>query len=66
MMITEMSILEIELDTNSTYHVGIFFYNDSDPDNIEDVTLEIIEEADVHQVFYETDRNFWIFHCSGI
>ena len=44
---------EIELDTNSTYHVGIFFYNDSDPDNIEDVTLEIIEEADVHQVFYE-------------
>jgi hypothetical protein len=44
---------EVELDTNSTYHVGIFFYNDSDPDNIEDVTLEVIEEADVHQVFYE-------------
>ena len=44
---------EVELDTNSTYHVSIFFYNDSDPDNIEDVTLEIIEEADVHQVFYE-------------
>ena len=33
--------------------MSIFFYNDSDPDNIEDVTLEIIEEADVHQVFYE-------------
>ena len=44
---------EVELDTNSTYHVSIFFYNDSDPDNIEDITLEIIEEADVHQVFYE-------------
>ena len=44
---------EVELDTNSTYHVSIFFYNDSDPDNIEDVTSEIIEEADVHQVFYE-------------
>ena len=44
---------EVELDTNSTYHVGIFFYNDSDPDNIEDVTLEVIEEADAHQVFYE-------------
>ena len=44
---------EVELDTNSTYHVSIFFYNDSDPDNIEDVTLEVIEEADVHQVFYE-------------
>ena len=45
--------MEIELDTNSTYHVAIFFYNDSDPDNIEDLTLEIIEEADVHQIFYE-------------
>ena len=44
---------EVELDTNSTYHVSIFFYNDSDPDNIEDVTLEVIEEADAHQVFYE-------------
>ena len=44
---------EVELDTNSTYHVGIFFYNDSDPDNIEDVTLEVIEEANAHQVFYE-------------
>ena len=44
---------EVELDTNSTYHVSIFFYNDSDPDNIEDVTLEVIDEPDVHQVFYE-------------
>ena len=30
---------EVELDTNSTYHVSIFFYNDSDPDNIEDLSL---------------------------
>lgn len=45
--------MEIELDTDATYNVGIFFYNDSDPDNIEDVTLEVIEEADAHQVFYE-------------
>ncbi len=44
---------EVELNTDSTYHVGIFFYNDSDPDNIEDITLEVIEEADAHQVFYE-------------
>ena len=41
---------EVELNTDSTYHVGIFFYNDSDPDNIEDVTLEVMEEADSHQV----------------
>ena len=45
--------MEIELDTDATYNVGIFFYNDSDPDNIEDVTLEVIEEADAHQIFYE-------------
>ena len=43
----------IELNTDTTYNVGIFFYNDSDPDNIENVTLEVIEEADAHQVFYE-------------
>ena len=45
--------MAIELNTDTTYNVGIFFYNDSDPDNIEDVTLEVIEEADAHQVFYE-------------
>ena len=45
--------MAIELNTDTTYNVGIFFYNDSDPDNIENVTLEVIEEADAHQVFYE-------------
>ena len=27
-------------------------FNDTDPDNIEDITPEIIEEADEHQIFY--------------
>ena len=40
--------MAIELNTDTTYNVGIFFYNDSDPDNIENVTLEVIEEGSYH------------------
>ena len=43
---------EIELDANSSYNVSMMIYNDTDPNNIEDVTPEIIDEADEHQVFY--------------
>ena len=43
---------EIELEANSSYNVSILFYNDEDPLNIENITLEVIEEADAHQVFY--------------
>ena len=45
--------IEIELEANSTYNVSISFYNDSDPDNVENITSEIIEEKDEHQFFYE-------------
>lgn len=45
--------IEIELEANSTYNVSISFYNDSDPDNVENITSEIIEEKDEHQIFYE-------------
>ena len=45
--------IEIELEANSTYNVSISFYNDSDPDNVENMTSEIIEEKDEHQFFYE-------------
>jgi hypothetical protein len=44
---------EIELEANSSYNVSISFYNDSDPDNVENITSEIIEEKDEHQIFYE-------------
>ena len=44
--------LEIELEANSSYNVSMMIYNDTDPDNIEDVTTEIIEEVDEHQIFY--------------
>jgi hypothetical protein len=43
---------EIELEANSSYNVSMFIYNDTDPNNIENITLEIIEEKDEHQVFY--------------
>lgn len=43
---------EIELETNSSYNVSIFIYNDTDPKNIENVILEILEEKDEHQIFY--------------
>ena len=43
---------EIELEANSSYNVSILFYNDEDPLNIKNITLEVIEEADAHQVFY--------------
>jgi len=36
-----------------TIQVEISFLNNSDPSDIENVTLEVIEEADEHQVFYE-------------
>ena len=44
--------LEIELEANSSYNVSMMIYNDTDPDNIEDVTTEIIEEVNEHQIFY--------------
>lgn len=43
---------EIELEPNSSYNVSMLIYNDTDPNNIENVTLEVIEEADEHQVYY--------------
>lgn len=43
---------EIELEANSSYNVSISIYNDTDPNNIENITLEIIEEKDEHHIFY--------------
>ena len=43
--------MEIELEANSSYLFAIRFYNDEDPNNPEDVTLEVIDEKDEHLVF---------------
>jgi hypothetical protein len=53
--------MEVELSSNSTYTFELRFWNESDPNNIENMTSDIIEEADEHQVFYElTDDSITI------
>ena len=44
---------EIILKANAEYDVQITFLDESDPNDIENINEEIIEEADEHQVFYE-------------
>lgn len=51
--ISEQNTQSINLKANSDYKVEVSFLNNSDPSDIDDVTLEVIEEADEHQVFYE-------------
>src|SRR5699024_11119738 len=43
----------IRLDKDKTYDVAVHFYDRSNPDDIEDVTEEVIEEKDAHFVEYE-------------
>ena len=43
----------IELESGSEYKFEISFLNESDPNNIIDMTEDVIEEADDHHVFYE-------------
>ena len=45
--------MEIELASNSSYLFEFKVLNDTDPNNVENITLEVIDEADSHQVFYE-------------
>ena len=44
---------EIELESGSEYKFEISFLNESDPNNVIDMTEEVIEEADEHYIFYE-------------
>lgn len=43
----------ISLQANQEYEVAISFLDESDPQDIEDITEEVREEADEHQVFYD-------------
>ena len=47
----------IELKSGSEYKFEISFLNETDPNNIIDMTDEVIEEADDHHVFYELVGN---------
>lgn len=44
------------LAANAAYNGSITFTNASDPMDIEDVTIEIRDEDDEHQVFYQTEN----------
>lgn len=45
---------KITLKANKTYNFKIQFLNESDPNDVKDVNEEIIEEKDIHFVYYET------------
>lgn len=45
----------INLSANSTHQVSIAFYDASDAADVEDITEEVIEEADEHFVFYQVN-----------
>jgi len=47
------TIPTLNLTTNSTYQASIHFFDASDPGDVEDITEEVIDEADEHFVFYE-------------
>ena len=51
--LSEMNSQNINLKVNTNYNVNVSFINSSDPTDVENVTLEIIDEADEHQVFFE-------------
>lgn len=42
----------LDLAAGTTYNGSVQFLDASDPDDVEDITLEVIEEDDEHRVFY--------------
>lgn len=47
------TIPSISLTANESYSVSISFYDATDASDVEDITEEVIEEADEHYVFFE-------------
>ncbi len=43
----------ITLDVDKVYTASIYFYDASDPTDVEDITLEVIEEVDEHYCLWE-------------
>ena len=43
----------ITLDVDKVYTASIYFYDASDPNDIEDITPEVKEEANEHYILYE-------------
>ncbi|GAA4276088.1 type 1 periplasmic binding fold superfamily protein [Aquimarina mytili] len=51
---TESSQDDITLKANTSYNIKIQFLDESNPNDVEDITEEVIAEKDEHFVFYET------------
>ncbi len=51
---TEDSQDDVTLDADAMYTFDLQFLDESDPEDVEDITEEVIELADEHFVFYET------------
>lgn len=51
--ISEQNNQTINLKAIRDYNVEISFLNTSDPSDVDNITLEVIQEADEHQVFYD-------------
>lgn len=47
------TIPTVNLTANAVHQVSISFFDATDPSDVEDITEEVIEEADEHFVFYE-------------
>lgn len=47
------TIPTLTIAENTNYTTSVSFYDASNPSDIEDITEEVIEEADEHLVFYE-------------
>ncbi len=51
---TESSKDDIVLKANTSYNIKIQFLDESNPNDVEDITEEVIAEKDEHFVFYQT------------
>ncbi|RZS99525.1 type 1 periplasmic binding fold superfamily protein [Aquimarina brevivitae] len=62
---TEDSQDPITLQANTTYNFTIEFLDESNPDDVEDITAEVIAEADEHYVFYENTVTGLVFQSAA-
>ena len=47
----------IFLDSGRTYHVSVEFLDESNMEDVENITEEIEHEGDEHQIFYTSEKN---------
>ncbi|WP_459210157.1 type 1 periplasmic binding fold superfamily protein [Aquimarina rhabdastrellae] len=55
----------VTLEESKTYSVKVQFLNESDPNDVEDITEEVIEERDEHYVFFDNSAVNGVTIASG-